>query len=186
VFFNVSTTAGYDGTIRVCVGYNDADVLGDESSLVLMHWNGTLWVDVTDPPVDTVGNIVCGISDLLSPFCVMEPLMSALTATVEVNPRTLNLKSRGKWVTAYIELPAGYDPEEVDVSTVIFEGTIPAEALPTDVGDFDEDGTPDRMVKFDRASVQAQLSPGDEVTMSIEGSLTDGTAFSGMDTIRVR
>ena len=31
------------------------------------------------------------------------------------HPDTLNLKDRGRWVTAYVELPQGYDVDDIDL-----------------------------------------------------------------------
>ncbi len=53
------------------------------------------------------------------------------------------------------------------------------------IGDYDVDGVPDLMVKFDRSDVQATLEPVDEVEVTVSGQLTDGTTFEGSDTIRV-
>jgi len=36
-------------------------------------------------------------------------ILLALSATVDLDPDTLNLESKGKWITCYIELPEGYD-----------------------------------------------------------------------------
>ena len=112
----------------------------------------------------------------------------AVNADIDIDPDTLNLKSRGKHITAYIELPEGYDVNDIDVATVYFaaEGNqISAKPSPAEIGDCDEDGMPDLMVKFDRQAVQALLSPGDEMVVAVAGQLEDGTAFSGYDTIRV-
>jgi len=35
-------------------------------------------------------------------------ILLALSATVDLDPDTLNLESKGKWITCYIELPEGY------------------------------------------------------------------------------
>ena len=113
------------------------------------------------------------------------PAEPAIEATVDFDPDTLNLKSKGKVVTVYIELPEGYDVEEIDISTVMLNGIVPALARPTDVGDYDSDGVPDLMVKFDRADVQDVLEPGNEVEVTVSGQLTDGTLFEDTDTIRV-
>jgi hypothetical protein len=111
--------------------------------------------------------------------------MQIAPATIDFNPDTLNLKSKGKVVTVYIELPEGYDAEEIDISTVMLNGIVPAWAHPTDVGDYDSDGVSDLMVKFDRSDVQNVLAPGNEVEVTVSGQLTDGTSFEGADTIRV-
>jgi len=109
----------------------------------------------------------------------------AIEATVDFDPDTLNLNSKGKWVTAYIELSEGYDVEEIDILTVMLNDTVPAFAHPIEVGDYDSDGIPDLMVKFDRSDVQGMLDTGDEVEVTVSGELTDGTPFEGTDTIRV-
>ncbi|MBE0447824.1 MAG: hypothetical protein IBX64_06950 [Actinobacteria bacterium] len=108
-----------------------------------------------------------------------------VTAKIDIDPDTLNLKSRGRWITAYIELPEGYDAADIDVSTVLLNDKVPAESMPTGIGDYDEDGIPDLMVKFDRAMVKGMLSPGDAVELTVTGELIDGTPFKGSDTIRV-
>lgn len=125
------------------------------------------------------------------------PPVSKLTATVDINPETLNLKSKGKWITAYIELPEGYDVSDVNVSTVLLNDTVPAETHPVGIGDEDGDGIPDLMVKFDRASVIDYIDENVDwskpertkplicqVTLTITGMLYDGTPFEGSDTIR--
>ena len=104
---------------------------------------------------------------------------------IDINPDTLNLNSNGKWITCYIELPEGYDVEDIDVSTIWLNGLVPAESSPTGIGDCDDDGIPELMVKFDRAAVQGILNAGDEVDIIVTGELNDGTPFAGSDTIRV-
>jgi len=107
-----------------------------------------------------------------------------VVATVDFKPEVLNLKSKGKLVTAYIELPEGCNADEIDVSTVLLStksGTVEAELHPTSVGDYDADGVPDLMVKFSRSETQAILTEGSQ-TIMIAG---DGSWFSfqGTDTI---
>lgn len=110
-------------------------------------------------------------------------------ATIDIDPDTLNLKSKGRWITAYIELPGGYDVNEIIISTValegdvLMEGILSAEPRPTEVGDHDHDSVPDLMVKFDRAAVQNLVSVGDvELTVIGRWSMVP---FRGSDTIRV-
>jgi hypothetical protein len=111
-----------------------------------------------------------------------------IPATVDFDPDTLNLKSKGQWVTVYIELPVGhgYAVSQLDVSSIRLNGQVHAEAKPTKVGDYDKDGIPDLMVKFDRAAVQAILQVGDNVEITVNGSLLDSRQFEGKDSIRVK
>jgi len=110
---------------------------------------------------------------------------------VDIDPNTLNLKSQGNWITVYIEPKDGRDPENINVSTVIIYNasrpneTVAAELWPTTVGDHDNDSLPDRMVKFDRAGVQAIVGVGNNVTLWVEGYYEDGTHFKCSDAIRV-
>jgi len=122
-------------------------------------------------------------------------------ASVDVNPDTLNLKSNGEWVTAYIELPEGYELNMI-ISVVLRVPTgedtytlVKMEESPSTVGDYDGDGIGDLMIKFDRSMVIAALgaedvvdgSQGndDEVTLTISGVVSN-TVFAGQDIIRVK
>ena len=117
-----------------------------------------------------------------------------LQAAVNIEPDTLNVRSQGQWITAYIELPAAYDVNEIDVSSILLNGSISVDPeAPTEEGDYDGDSIPDLMVKFQRATVKELLGTVDygedtgksvEVTLEITGEAA-GTPFEGVDTIRV-
>lgn len=107
----------------------------------------------------------------------------AINASIDFDQDTLNLKSKGRWLTAHIELPEDYDVSAINISTVKLNGEVPAELHPTRIGDYDKDGLLDLMVKFDRASVINLLNTG-EATLTITGEV-DGVPFEGSDTIRV-
>jgi hypothetical protein len=104
-----------------------------------------------------------------------------IPAAIDIDPDTLNLKSKIKWVTAYIELPGGYDVADIDVGTVKLwyeDNSVPAEW-----GDI-QDGT--LMVKFNGKAVQDLFTgPVDAATVAVAGELQDGTPFGGNDTIMV-
>ncbi len=119
-----------------------------------------------------------------------------INATVDIHPQALNLISRGKWFTAYIELPEGYNVADINVSSMMLNDTIPAELRPLAIGDYDEDGIPDLMVKFDRAEVISYIIANVNmtklfeerfmtITLTITGYLYDDTLFQGSDTIRI-
>jgi hypothetical protein len=83
---------------------------------------------------------------------------SELAADLNFDPNTLNTKSKGKYVTCYVELPEGLDPWDIDIATMTLNGIVPAQLKPTNVGDHDMDGIDDRMMKFSRSELIALLS----------------------------
>jgi photosystem II stability/assembly factor-like uncharacterized protein len=105
-------------------------------------------------------------------------------ATVDVEPNTLNLKSNGKYITCYIELPPEQSVDDIGVHTVMLNSSIKAEPKPCTVGDYDADGVPDLMVKFARDRSQHVLPLGDAVEIVVSGEVGD-FPFQGKDTIRV-
>ena len=125
------------------------------------------------------------------------PAPPTVVATADVVPNTLNLKSKGKWITCYIELPKGYDVSDIDRTTILLNDTIPVDPFWIDkplesvVGDYDDDGIPDLMFKFSRTEVSEYIhyvkgiTYGD-VTLTITGELYDRTLFEGSDVIRIK
>jgi hypothetical protein len=68
MYFNLSTTATYSGQIEVCIHYDDVWFApAPEDMLSLRHFDDTSWVDITSSR-DTLANMICGITDSLSPF----------------------------------------------------------------------------------------------------------------------
>lgn len=110
---------------------------------------------------------------------------SSIQASFDLKPDTLNLKSDGKFVTVYIELPQGNDVNDIDVNSVRLQETIDAKSSPSNIGDYDNDGNPDLMLKFDRKSLEEKLAVNNSVNIKITGKLQNGTSFEGEDTLRV-
>jgi len=124
-------------------------------------------------------------------------------SSFDIDPDTLNLKSNGPFVTAYIQLPEGYDAADVVLETVYLDDiqaiADPIYGFVTDPNsyllDLDGDGIAEtRMVKFDRTTVRdalADVADYDEganfyeLRLTITGQLADGTPFVGTDTIVV-
>lgn len=104
--------------------------------------------------------------------------------TIDFDPDTLNLTSKGKFVTVYIELPPSYDVNDIDISSIHLNCEVSALTEPIAVGDYDNDAVLDLMVKFDRAALQQILTPGDAIEITLTGKVA-GIDFEGTDTIRV-
>ncbi|MFT5232298.1 MAG: hypothetical protein ACI9UK_000013 [Candidatus Krumholzibacteriia bacterium] len=88
-YWEIATTATFTGDIEVCLPYDPSNFIGDESELVLLHWDNTLdppaWVDITTN-IDTRGNEVCGTTSHLSPFVVATTaFVSSVGETVPMN-----------------------------------------------------------------------------------------------------
>ncbi|HUW17876.1 MAG TPA: right-handed parallel beta-helix repeat-containing protein [Sedimentisphaerales bacterium] len=104
----------------------------------------------------------------------------AISATVEIEPETLNLKSNGKWISCRITLADTYDITNVDLSAITLNGKLSAAWSVTDkyAGKL--------LVKFDRAQVQEMVKVEESpVSLVVSGKLNDGTVFEGTDTIRI-
>ena len=168
-----------EGTARVICSIGTHSITFPIHSPESMLTNA-VWIGASNPCWDG-RNYEIGKYDNI----IIEGLPLTVPAAIDIDPDTLNLNSKGKWITCYIELPEGYDVEDIDVSTIKLNDQIPAESHPTGIGDNDNDGIPDLMVKFDRAAVQQMLQTGNEVEITVTGELTDGTLFEGTDTIRV-
>ncbi|MBA7613818.1 hypothetical protein ES703_21075 [subsurface metagenome] len=97
-----------------------------------------------------------------------------ISASVDIKPEVINLNSHGKF-TAFLILPAGYDPHEIDVETVECEGAI---ALSGHV-------TAQRFIAKFAVQDLVGVTPGPAVEFMVTGQLFDGTPFCGYDTVRV-
>jgi hypothetical protein len=115
---------------------------------------------------------------------VVSGVVASLDAGIDIDPNTLNLWSKGSWITCYIELAAGYNVGDIDISSLLLNGALPAELSPYEVGDHDGDEVPDLMVKFDRQEAQSLLMPGDSIEIEVTGQVM-GESFAGSDFIRV-
>jgi hypothetical protein len=73
MYYNLSTTATYDGQIEVCLHYDEAWFAPTpEGMLSFRHFDNTVWSDITTS-LDTVANVICGVTDSLSPFVIAVP-----------------------------------------------------------------------------------------------------------------
>lgn len=107
-----------------------------------------------------------------------------VTVDVKITPQALNMKSNGRWVMIHIKV-TGADATDVDVSTIMLDGTIaPESSQVTDDGN--------AVVKFRRAEVQSYIQSNygssgkfSNVDLTVTGEVA-GIAFEDSDTIKVK
>jgi hypothetical protein len=180
----------------------DTDFAGHDSSIALdkddfprisyrarhnlkyADWTGTEW------NIEVVDNMQVGSSLALdkagNPHISYHKSYSLYFATgrkipqqpeleLDIDPDTLNMKSEGRWITAYLK---GENVEDIDASTLLLNDMIsPA------WWDVQNDTT--LMAKFSRSYVQMIVPTADEVDIKVTGQWKGGKDFELHDTIRV-
>jgi len=109
----------------------------------------------------------------------IETAMVPVPAGIKVTPQSLNLKSKGKWITVHLKLPEGMTGSQVDKTSLLLMDQIPVDKVQKG------EGARKLTLKFKRADVQALLTPGPEVEIYLTGQMKDGTAIEASDTIKV-
>jgi hypothetical protein len=99
-------------------------------------------------------------------------------AEVRIVPRNINLASKGKWITAFLQLGEDYNVADIDPNSIFLENEIKPERF------WISEDHQIAIAKFNREKVQAILDVG-EVELKITGQLTDGTIFEATDIIKV-
>jgi hypothetical protein len=137
----------------------------------------------TGSPYDVTFTAANSLSGSLTTSITVEPCFVVMGFAL--NPATLNLRSMGHWVTAYLEPPSPFTPTDIDIPSVRLSGTVPVDVSgPIEVGDYDSDGLPELRVKFDRATVELTVGEGDSLPITVMGTVR-GQCFHGTDYIRV-
>jgi len=162
---------GSGRTERVLTGLNIHD--GEAHSIALGDWSGIGAGDISIQ-VDMNGD---GVPD--------RHLVSTVGA-LDMDPNTLNAKSKGQYVTCYIELRppwtgATFIPSSVRLGSLHAIGS-------SGYGDANSNGVPDLMVKFDRAAALAMSGNGAMWYPEVAGQATlgpDTLYFAARDSVRV-
>jgi hypothetical protein len=116
-----------------------------------------------------------------------------IPAVIALDPDTLYLHCPGKLIVCYIELPAGYDVNDIEEATVTLqdvpaylgnEGWGKPSCNKSGIVDHDHNGLAERIVGFDQNAVQAGVQPP-EAILTVKGNLADKTPFEGSATVKV-
>jgi probable HAF family extracellular repeat protein len=95
LYYDLQTTATYEGTIEVCFSYAGTSY-SNPANLSLLHGEGGTWTDVTTTN-DADNEVICGSVTALSPFLVAELRYSFTGFFPPVdNPGTSNLLNAAK------------------------------------------------------------------------------------------
>ncbi|MCW4021679.1 MAG: hypothetical protein NWF02_00745 [Candidatus Bathyarchaeota archaeon] len=136
--------------------------------------------DLEDDEANTGPN-----EDKTTTFTVTEKTVpEELTVKIKITPQSLNLKNKGKWIMAHIEITGG-SASDVDVSSIRLEGVIEPET--SEIGDEGK-----LVIKFNRAEVQSYIKDNYEtsnkfsnIQLTISGKI-DGQPFQDSDNIKVK
>jgi hypothetical protein len=117
--------------------------------------------------------------------------LTPVNVCVRFCPRTLNLKSRGKWITAIVRLPKEYNASDVDISSILINGTVPADQRHyiickrwnLIVLKFNRTAIIELIKEALNGTVCKEKSV--KVLLTLTGKFSDGTPFQGKDKIRV-
>jgi hypothetical protein len=158
----------FDSTMELLEeSYGDVEILSYEICYVSL-WNPTV-EEIVESRLEASVKL---LADILFTGLVRANLV--VPAVVDLDPDVLNLMSKGKFITAYIELPSSYSVENIDVSAlrlIVSGSEVQAELRPTEIGDHDGDGVPDLMVKFDRRDVQVLMPSPAEYKIALKGEV---------------
>lgn len=103
----------------------------------ILHYDGDSWTSMASGSANALYGVwgssptnVFAVGDARTLFHYSEQ-PPTVSVAVDFDPDTLNLKSKGKPVTVYIELPTGHDVSQIDVSSIRLNGAVVLLAGPT-------------------------------------------------------
>jgi|GEM_PF-3515142 len=189
---NLGRLSASNVNIEICFPKGISLVSGEKSvsikTLAPEHVYNVTWLVKAESP----GNFTVMFhltSDNAGSDILLAGITSLIPATIDFKPDTLNIKSKANEssVTVYIELPTNYDINDIDVTTIKLyteKGFVSAQLSPISIGDYDNDGILDLMIKFPRQEIAKILNIGEKILIKVIGKVS-GTLFEGMDIIKV-
>jgi hypothetical protein len=190
---NTTSVGRYAGTQREVNGFSTTQNLTslqqiwhsefgffwDKLSGIFVAFNESM--EFTDTAKGYTTNLA--VSAIITETNIWTPTPT-VEAKVFIVPKFINLKSKGKWILALIELPKGYKAKNVDLSTVMMNGTIPAKGKAMIIG------KRWLLVIFSRSEVISLILNNTNskakfltTTLTITGKFSDGSTFQGSDKV---
>lgn len=194
----ISASLQWDGFGEHRIYHNDIfnnqnQIGGRRNSVYFQHWDngypsgGNYWSDYggQDTDHDGIGDSPHRlIGEARDNFPLMKP-WNRVQAAVDTESDWLSLDTKEDWVTVYIELPAGLPVNDIEVSTLRLNDTVLPEKKQFFIGDYDEDGIPDMMVKFSSRDLSRVLQSKGDVALTVSGKLKNGLPFEGRHSFKV-
>ena len=165
----VDNLSGYNSGIINVYGYNLSKTSTGGSygnGFVTGQWKGGASFNIDFYAFDTYSHI---------------NLITVIDAEIDIIPNTLNLASKGKWISCKIWLPEDYNVADIEPNSVVIENE-PNDMYPDWIW-FNENQNV-VMAKCARSDLEAILEPGN-VELAVSGFLNDGRYFIGTDAIKV-
>ncbi len=118
-------------------------------------------------------------SVLLDHYPIVKPFLSDLTGKLDVDPNMIVLNSQGKYVTAHIQLPGGFDVANIVLSSIRLNNSLSfVSNAPTTIDDQDHDGLRDLTVKFSLPEVKTLLYALGTYALQLDGNVVMNNAFA--------
>jgi parallel beta-helix repeat protein len=196
----ISVGLPWDGFGENRVYHNDIrdnriQVRGAQNSTNFQYWDngypsgGNFWSDYrgTDANRDGIGDQPHDLIDKASDNFPLMYSRNRIQASVKIDPEWTSLGDDERWITVSIELPANLPADSIEVSSLLLNDTVSPEEESGFVSDYDKDGVPEMMIKFDSRRVSRILSSsGDNVEWRVTGRLKSGIPFEGLNSLNIK
>ncbi len=105
--------------------------------------------------------------------------------SVAIQPRTLHLPSRGRWIQVTLEPAPPYLASDISVGSLRLNGSVPVDpSAPVKIRGGGRGGSQELTVRFRRGQVAQSLNAGNPVEITVSGSI-GGQPFESVDFIKV-
>ena len=156
----------FESTISVLLGKGDGTfsprfILGNRGwplSMAVADMNGDGWPDL-------VAGVHCPYDVAGRPFANHVSILfnnGGPRVSFGFRPNTLNLASKGPWITASLQPEKGFSPADIEVGSLRLNDAARADDSGS-LGDLNHDGIPDLTVRFNRSELVRTLSAGENV-----------------------
>jgi parallel beta-helix repeat protein len=109
---------------------------------------------------------------------------NSVPAALGLDPGWLRLENGKGEITAHVELPACFSPEDIETSSLLLNNTVSPLRARFSIDDYDDDGVADLTARFSAREASRVLQPGENVELSISGRLKNGLHFEGRHSLK--